>query len=202
MSTPEPAATTKTVIWWHYHRRLYDWMLTFAHSRYATAALMVFSFCEAIFFPVPPFVLQIPLTLERPRRAWLYAGVTTVSSVVGGAGGYLLGATFHGLATKLFSDAALHKLDAYTASMALLTGAAIAIHPYKLFTIAAGFLAVPFHAFMIASLVGRSVLFFAIGLALWLFGAPVRVFIDRYFNILTVAFGVLIVGIVVAAKML
>jgi membrane protein YqaA with SNARE-associated domain len=128
--------------------------------------------------------------------------VTTVSSVLGGAGGYVLGATFHGLATRLFSESALHKLDEWTASLALLTGAAVAIHPYKLFTIAAGFLAVPFRSFMIASLVGRSVLFFSIGAALWLFGPPVRVFIDRYFNILSVAFGVLIIGIVVAAKML
>ncbi len=202
MTDAPDIAPAKTVTWWHYHRRLYDWMLSFAHSRYATAALCVFSFCEAIFFPVPPFVLQIPLTLERRSRAWFYAFVTSVSSVLGGAGGYLLGATFHGLATRLFSDAALHKLDAYTASLALLTAAAIAIHPYKLFTIAAGFLAVPFHSFMIASLVGRSVLFFGIGALLWFFGAPVRVLIDRYFNILTIAFGVLIAAVVVAAKML
>src|SRR5262249_8589734 len=131
-----------------------------------------------------------------------YAGVTTAASVVGGAGGYIIGHVFHGLATRLFSEQALHKLDEYTANQWLLIAAAVAIHPYKLFTIAAGFLAVPVHPFVIASIVGRSVLFFGIGALLWFFGAPVRKFIDRYFNMLTIAFGVLIVAIVLAAKLL
>jgi membrane protein YqaA with SNARE-associated domain len=179
---------------------MYDWMLTFAHSPYATLALFVFSFTEAIFFPIPPFVLQIPLTLERRERAWYYAGVCSLASVVGGVVGYLLGASFHGLATKLFTEAALHKLDEYTANPWLLTVAAIAVHPYKLFTIAAGFLGVSMGAFLLASAVARSVLFFGIGLLLWLFGPPVRVFIDRYFNLLTIVFGVLVVAILVLAK--
>jgi membrane protein YqaA with SNARE-associated domain len=151
---------------------------------------------------VPPFVLQIPLTLERPRRAWFYAFVTTAASVIGGGGGYLVGACFHGLATRFFSENALHKLDEWTSSLGLLTAAAVAVHPFKLFTIAAGFLAVPFPSFIVASIVGRAALFFGIGALLRAFGAPVRVFIDRYFNILTVAFGVLIAAVVIAAKVL
>ena len=202
MTTPPSAAPAKPVTWWHYHRRLYDWMLTFAHSPYATVALAAFSFCEAIFFPVPPFVLQIPLTLERRNRAWFYAAVTTLSSVAGGLGGYALGWGFHGLATKLFSENAIHKLDEYTANIALLSAAAIVIHPFKLFTVAAGFLSVNLASFVIASLIGRSVLFFLIGALLWFFGPPVRTFIDRYFNLLTIAFGLLIIGVVVAAKVL
>jgi membrane protein YqaA with SNARE-associated domain len=125
---------------WHWHRRMYDWMLSFSHTPYATWALAAFSFCEAIFFPIPPFVLQIPLTLERRERAWYYAAVTTAASVVGGVVGFSLGASFHGLATRLFSEEAIHQLDKYTGNLWLLIGAAIAVHPFKLFAIAAGFL--------------------------------------------------------------
>jgi membrane protein YqaA with SNARE-associated domain len=198
---PDPAIP-KPVTWWHYHRRLYNWMLSFAHSRYSVLALALFSFCEAVFFPVPPFVLQIPLSLERRARTWYYAAITTAASVLGGLGGYLVGHLFHGFALWLFGQSKLDTLGDWTGNPWVLTGGAIAIHPYKLYTIAAGFLEVPLHSFILASIIGRSVLFFAIALMLWLFGAPVRRFIDRYFNFLTIAFGVLIVGIVVAAKLL
>src|SRR5262245_28701351 len=123
---PPPVETTPATVdkpkvpRWHWHRRLYDWMLSFAHSPYATWALAAFSFCEAIFFPIPPFVLQIPLTLERRNKAWYYAMVTTAASVVGGVVGFALGASFHGLATRLFSEQAIHQLDKYTGNIYLL----------------------------------------------------------------------------------
>ena len=204
-SPPPPDAASaphRHVPRWAWHRRMYDWMLSFAHSRYASAALFVFSFTEAIFFPVPPFVLQIPLTLERRARAWWYAGVSTVASVLGGMVGYALGWQFHGLATSLFSENALHQIDRYSGDVWLLSAGVIAVHPFKLFTIAAGFVQAPFGAFVIAAIVGRGVLFFGIGLLLWVFGAPIRTFIDRYFNMLTIAFGVLIIALVVLVKVL
>jgi membrane protein YqaA with SNARE-associated domain len=122
--------------------------------------------------------------------------------VVGGIGGYFVGHLFHGVALWLFSQESLDTLKDWTGNLWLLTGGAIAIHPYKLYTIAAGFLSVPLHSFIIASIVGRSLLFFAIATLLWFFGPPVRTIIDRYFNILTIAFGVLIIGVVVAFKVL
>ncbi|HVZ93139.1 MAG TPA: VTT domain-containing protein [Phycisphaerales bacterium] len=199
---PASTAPSRAVPKWAIHRRLYDWMLTFAHSKYATLALFLFSFTEAIFFPIPPFVLQIPLTLERRSRAWWYAGVTTFASVLGGLVGFWIGGRFHSFATKLFSETALHAIDKYTQDVWLLSAGVIAVHPFKLFTIAAGFVGVPVGSFIIASTIGRSVLFFGIGLLLWLFGPPIRVFIDRYFNLLTILFGVLIIGLVLAAKFL
>jgi membrane protein YqaA with SNARE-associated domain len=179
---------------WHYHRRMYDWMLGFAHTRHATATLFTFAFVEAVFFPVPPFVLQVPMTLERRERAWRYALISTIGSVVGGMLGYLIGLLFHGFALRLFGEEKLHLLEKYTSNTVLLTGGVIAIHPYKLFTIAAGFLKVPLASFVVASIVGRGILFFAIAALLYLFGPPVRVFIDKYFNILTIAFGLLIIA--------
>lgn len=190
----------KPVTWWHYHRRLYDWMLTFSHKPSAVGALFVFSVIEAIFFPVPPFVLQIPMTLERRSRAWWYATVCTFGSVLGGGGGYMLGVWSHKLVKAIFSDAELHQLDKYLDNVALLTLAAIAIHPYKLFTIACGFLDVRLAEFFLASIVGRGIIFYGIAALLWVFGAPVRRFIDRYFNLITIVGAILIVAIIVLFK--
>ena len=175
-------------------------MLSFAHSPYATPALFLFSLTEAIFFPVPPFVLQVPLTIERRERAWRYAGVCTVGSVVGGMIGYAIGLLFHGLAVWLFGEQRLHAIDPYTRNVWLLTAGVIAVHPFKLFTIAAGAVRAPIPEFLVAAAVGRAALFFTIAALVWAFGPPIRVFIDKYFNLLTVALGVLIIGAVLAVK--
>lgn len=81
----------------HILRRLYDWVLHWAHTPYATAALVVLAFTESSFFPVPPDVLLIALVLSRPNRAFFYATVCTVASVVGGMFGYYLGHEFFGI---------------------------------------------------------------------------------------------------------
>jgi membrane protein YqaA with SNARE-associated domain len=191
---------------WHLLRRLYDWMMGFAHSPYATVALCLFSFTEAIFFPIPPFVLQIPLTLERRTKTWYYALITTVSSVLGGMVGYALGWLFQDQTRRainwLFGEAALPHAEPYLRDLWVLTIGAIAVHPFKLFTIAAGLLDAPFWQFVIASIVGRAFLFFAIAVMLWFFGPPVRRFVEKYFNILTIVFGALLLAIVVAVKFL
>ncbi len=197
---PPPAA--RPVPRWAWHRRLYDWMLSFAHSRYATLALFLFSFTEAIFFPIPPIVLQVPLSLERRRLCWRYAFVCTVASVLGGVVGYGIGWAFHGLATSVFGQTALEAVRDWSANVWLLSAGVIAVHPFKLFTIAAGFLEIPMVSFLIASLVGRAALFYAVAAMLWFFGPPVRVFIEKYFNLLTIAFGVLIIGLIVLIKVL
>jgi membrane protein YqaA with SNARE-associated domain len=199
-TAPPPEIAKKPVTWWHYHRRLYDWMLTFSHRPSATAALFVFSVIEAIFFPVPPFVLQIPMTLERRSKAWWYATVCTFGSVLGGTGGYVLGMWFEKIVHAFFSTEELLKLNDYTANTALLTLAAIAIHPYKLFTIAAGFVRVPLPAFFIASIVGRGIIFYSIAGLLWLFGAPVKRLIDKYFNLITAVGAVALIAIIVLFK--
>ncbi len=203
-ATPTPAeplapVATKTPRW-HLHRRMYDWMLSYAHTKQATATLFAFSFIEAIFFPVPPFVLQVPMTLARRHRAWWYATVATFGSVAGGMVGYLIGAVFHGPATKLVGPDKLESLHQWTENPWLLIGGVIAIHPYKLFTIAAGLVHVRLEWFLVASLIGRGILFYGIALLLWLFGAPVRTFIDKYFNYLTIAVGVLVIGAIVIFK--
>lgn len=192
-----------TISKWAIHRRLYNWTLSFANSPSSTWALAFISFIEAIFFPIPPFVLQIPMTLARRERAWWYATVTTVSSVLGGLTGYGLGHSFHDIAVRLFSQTLIDKAHTHlSGNVFLLTGAVVAVHPYKLFTIACGIFKIPLGAFIFASVVGRGALFFGIGGLLYFFGAPVRSFIEKYFNILTVLFGALIIGAVLVMKFL
>ncbi len=211
---PAPAETSvvaRPVPRWAWHRRLYDWMLRFADSRHATLALAIFSFTEAIFFPIPPIVLQVPLTLGQRRRAWWYAWVCTITSVAGGLVGYALGAWatdlgLMALIERLFGETATthatETIRAYAANLVLLTGVVVAVHPYKLFTLCAGIVGVQFVPFVVASLVGRAALFYAVAALLWFFGAPVRAFIDRYFNLLTILLGVLLVAFVVVVKLM
>src|ERR1041384_3017962 len=85
--TPPP----KPVPRWHWHRRLYDWMLSYSHRPSSTWALFWFSFAEASVFPIPPDVLMVPMCLERRERTWFYTMVATAGSVLGGLAGYAIG---------------------------------------------------------------------------------------------------------------
>src|SRR5690606_2094340 len=76
---------------WAIHRRLYDWVLSFAHTKHSTTALFLLSFAESSFFPIPPDVLLAPLCVGKREKSWWFAAVTTVASVVGGVAGWLIG---------------------------------------------------------------------------------------------------------------
>lgn len=189
---------------WAFHRRLYNWTLSLAGHRYAAAALFVVSFAESIFFPIPTVVLQVPMSLRRPEKVWTFAMLATVASVLGGIVGYEVGTWFSHLVQHLFSQAALDHMSHYTGSLPLLIGGALAVHPYKLFTIAAGIFheQVSLPNFVLASIIGRGVIFYAVGAMLHVGGPSVSRFIDRYFNMLTVLLGVGLVAIVVIVKLL
>ena len=184
---------------------MYDWTLSFARSRHATWALAFLSFSESIWFPIPPDVLQIALTIEKPKRAWWYATVNTVSSVLGGIVGYYIGklglsavhSFFEGLHWQKVADfcrvETFAPLRQYADSLGMLVGGAVAIHPYKIFTIGAGVLNVALTSFVLASIIGRGPRFFIIAALLWFFGDRAKVFIDRYFNMITLVVTVLAV---------
>ncbi len=76
---------------WHLHRRLYEWVLHWADTRYGTPALVLLAFSESSFFPIPPDPLLMALALARPRRSFYYALVCSIASVLGGLFGYLIG---------------------------------------------------------------------------------------------------------------
>jgi len=186
---------------WAVHRRMYDWVLSWAHRRHGTAALALLSFAESSFFPIPPDVLQIALTLERRERAFFYAGVSAVASVLGGLAGYLIGwaawqAVDQFFFAYVFSEETFHKVEGLYREHDFwcVFIAAFTPIPYKVFTIAAGVFQIAVVPFIIASVVGRAGRFFLVAALLWKFGAPMKTFIEKYFNLLTIVFTLLLVG--------
>lgn len=190
-------------------RRLYDWVLHWANTPYGTTALFALTFAEASFFPIPPDVLLIALCLSVPVKAFRFALICTVGSILGGMFGYFLGAEFYAtigykiihfyhLSEKYETVAGLY--NQYNAIAVGLAG--FTPLPYKLFTILAGVCKINFPVFVVASFVSRGARFFIVAGLIWKFGVPIKAFIDKYFNLLSVVFAVLLVGGFVALKYL
>jgi len=163
-------------------------------------ALFLLAFAESSFFPIPPDVLLIALSLSIPKKAFKYAAVCTLGSVLGGVLGYFLGWQFWELAKGIlfqYIDPAgfevvrnyFIKYEAWAVSIAGFTPI-----PYKVFTISAGFLRADFMVFFIASVLSRGARFFLVSLLIFHYGPSIRSFIDRYFNILSYAFMTLLIG--------
>ena len=189
-------------------RRLYDWVLHWAETPYGSWALFLLAFCESSFFPIPPDVLLIALGVALPKKALRYAWICSVGSVLGGCLGYLIGWQFMAnLGQRIIAFYGLSQKVAYIQSLYMAYDAwAIGIAgftpiPYKVFTISAGAFQINFSVFVIASIVSRSARFFLVGGLLYIFGAKIQAFIDRYFNMLAVAFTVLLVAGFVIIKL-
>ena len=197
-------------------RRIYDWVLGWSESKWGEAALFVLAFSESSFFPIPPDVLLIALCLGNPRRSLRYAAICTVGSVTGALGGYAVGyflwqtaaGEYTGLAQ--WGYAHLFSMDKFLEVQqgfekynfwAIFTAGFTPI-PYKLFTIAAGVFHINIPMFILASIVSRGLRFFLIAWLIKKFGPPIRVFIDKYFNLLAIAFTVLLIGTFVLVKYL
>ncbi len=191
--------------------RLYTWVLHWAETPYGLPALALLAFCESSFFPIPPDPLLIALALARPRRAFVYALVCSISSIAGGSFGYLLGwslweavgdlffAYVPGVTPEVFATVqAQYQRYRFWAVFS----AGFTPIPYKVFTLAAGVFRINFVIFLVASSLSRAARFFLIGLLIWRFGIPVKRFIDRYFNLLSVAFVILLILGFVAIKVL
>jgi len=194
----------KKVAWWHLHRRLYDWVLHFAHHRHSTTALFCLSFAESSFFPVPPDVLLGPLCLGARRKSMWFAAVTTAASFAGAFLGYLIGYAAIDLALMIpgVTWEGVHWLrtEFDVRGQWYVFIAALTPIPFKLLTITAGFARMNLLVFALACLVGRSMRFFAVAGAFWLIGPKALPFIDRYFNWLVLLFVVLLVGGFVVVK--
>jgi membrane protein YqaA with SNARE-associated domain len=189
--------------------RLYMRTLALAASPRALWWLAAVAFAESSFFPIPPDALLIPMALARPDRAWRFAAVCTVASVVGGALGYLIGyAVFDQLARPLidfygYSDrfAAFQDLYArYGLWLILIKG--LTPIPYKIVTIASGAAKFNFTVFMLASAATRGARFFIVAALLRFFGTPMRDFIERRLTLVTSLFAAGLVGGFLALKLL
>jgi membrane protein YqaA with SNARE-associated domain len=181
-------------------RRLYDWVLSWADSRYGALALFILAFVEASFFLIPPDVLLIALAVGRPRGSLYFAAICTAGSVLGGVFGYIIGLQLFDLIGQPIIDfytagEAFQRVgDLYRENLVLALGTAgFTPIPYKVFTIAAGAFAVPFVPFVVISAVSRGARFFLVAGMIRIWGPQIRGFIDRYFNILTVVFVIALV---------
>jgi len=183
------------------HRRLYDWVLSWAETRWGATALFFLAFTESSFFPIPPDPLLMALALGKRARSFFYAFVSSTASVLGAVLGYLIGAFLWDSVrdfcfTYLFSRADFAKVaelyDRY--DFWIVFAAAFTPIPFKVFTVTGGVFGINFPIFLVASAVGRSARFFLVAGLLYKFGPPIRGFIDRYFNLLSVVFVVLLVA--------
>jgi membrane protein YqaA with SNARE-associated domain len=188
-------------------KRLYDWTMALARHRHAVWWLALVSFVESSVFPIPPDVMLLPMILARRERAWFYAGVATVASVLGGLAGYAIGLglyeavavpllEFYGYGDKFAEFQALY-LE-YGGWVVFVAGTTP--FPYKVITIASGVAALSLPTFIVASVLARGLRFFVEAALLWRFGPPIRDFVERRLALATTLFVVLLVGGFVALK--
>jgi membrane protein YqaA with SNARE-associated domain len=184
-------------------RRLYSWVLHWAETPYGAPALFLLAFAESSFFPVPPDVLLLALALSLPSRAFRFALIASVGSVLGGMAGYGIGLVlWDGLAPFFyryvpgFTEEIFLRVQGLFATYDFWTvfTAGFTPIPYKVITIGAGVFRIDFTVFVIASLIGRSLRFFLVAWLLYRFGPSMRTFIERYFNALTLIFLILLIG--------
>ncbi len=190
-------------------QRLYNRCMEWIQTPAGVWVLFCIAVAESSFFPIPPDVFLIALCVALPGRSFRYAAICSLGSVLGGALGYGLGLGFmdtlgqrildlYGLQDKYLVVQDLYQhYDAWAVGAAGFTPL-----PYKLFTITAGAFKIDFATFMVVSILARSARFFLVAALIYRFGPAVQQFIDRYFNILSVVFLLLLIGGFVLAKML
>ncbi len=194
----------------------YHWILHWAETKWGVLALFLLAFAESSFFPIPPDILLIACCLAVPTRSFRYALVCTAGSVLGAIAGYLIGdfvwltsdGGFTGFAQFFFRH--VFTVEQYRTVQDLYNQynfwvvftAGFTPIPYKLITITAGVFHINFVMFLVASIVSRGMRFFLFAWLIWKYGPPIKTFIDKYFNLLAIAFTVLLVGSFVAVKYL
>ena len=188
--------------WMKLPRKLYLWVMHWSETPYGTPALMGISFAESSFFPVPPDPLLICLALGAKAKPMLLAAFCTIASVAGGIVGYIIGGWFWGVSSDIFfnyipgfTPESFLEVQALYDSWGFLAVflAGLTPIPYKVFTISGGVFGINFPLFVLASILGRALRFFALAGLISYFGSSIRDFIDHYFNLLLWLFLVLIV---------
>ncbi|MBN9014292.1 MAG: DedA family protein [Rhizobiales bacterium] len=191
-------------------KRLYDWFIAAADKPSALWIMGVVSFAESSFFPIPPDVMLVPMSLARPQRAWLYAVVCTLTSVAGGMLGYAIGAgLYDSVGLWLMHLYGLtDKVEAFRESYAewgawIIIGKGLTPIPYKLVTITSGFAGYNVWLFILCSLIARGGRFFIVAVLLNRYGDVIRAEIERRLGFwVGVGAVVLVLGFVIAFKVI
>ena len=182
-------------------RSLYNWTLKKAGHKYSSWILSIVSFSESSFFPIPPDVLLIPMIIAKRTKAWTYALICTLSSVIGGVAGYAIG-------FFLFNSIGILIVEFYHLSnsfntfenyykkygILIVLGAGFTPFPFKFITIASGVFSLNIFLFILTAFVARGLRFYLLACLLFIFGEKIKILIDKYFNILAVLFFILLLG--------
>jgi membrane protein YqaA with SNARE-associated domain len=189
-------------------RRLYDWCVNAAGKPHATWILGAVSFAESSFFPAPPDVMLIPMSLARPDQAWFYATVCTVGSVLGGLFGYFIGAALYDSVGQWlihlygYGD----KVEAFRAAYAQYGALIILLKgltpiPYKIVTITSGFAGFNLGLFIVLSVITRGARFFVEAFLLNRYGARARGIIEERLGLwAALSAAVIVVGFILVLR--
>jgi len=165
--------------------------------------LFLLSFAESSFFPVPPDILLIALALITPEKSFYFALITTAGSVLGAIFGYFIGLKGgRPLLEKLVSQQKItfvhdyfNKYEAWAIGIAGFTPI-----PYKIFTISAGVFYINFARFVLVSVLSRGSRFFLVGSSIFFFGSTIKIYLEKYLNLFSIAIVLLVVLGFVAVK--
>ena len=179
---------------------LYNWTMQLDNNPRAIWLLGLVSFIEAIFFPIPPDVLLIPMILANIKKAWLYAFVTTITSVIGGLVGYAIGYLAYEqiaepLLLSLGKQAAMNlfSISINENGFLIVLTAGISPIPFKVVSVMSGFTQMPIFVFLLSALLGRATRFFVVATLLKYYGETIKSFIEAYLGWLFLFFIALIV---------
>ena len=182
-------------------KSLYNWTLKKAEHKYSSWILSIVSFSESSFFPIPPDVLLIPMIIAKRTKAWAYALICTLSSVIGGVAGYAIG-------FFLFNSIGILIVEFYHLSnsfntfenyykeygILIVLGAGFTPFPFKFITIASGVFSLNIFLFILTAFIARGLRFYLLTSLLFIFGEKIKILIDKYFNILAGLFFILLLG--------
>jgi len=192
-------------------KKLYDWVLGLAQKPNGDISLGILSFSEASFFPIPPDVLLIPLCLGNRKKIYFFAFICSCFSIIGAIFGYYIGkllwwnmpgTEYSYIANMFFEYVPGITIEGFNRIQALydrynfwiVFTAGFTPIPFKLITISAGTFNINFLMFVVASIISRSTRFFIVASLIKVFGDPIKEFIEKYFNLLAIAFTILLAG--------
>lgn len=191
-------------------QKLYSWTLSLAESRYAPYALGAIAFAESSFFPIPPDVILVPMSIAQPKRAWVYALICTLGSVLGALLGYAIGSLLYDTLGKWLINlygygSRIEEMRALYAQwgwfLILIKG--LTPIPFKIVTITSGLMAYPLAPFILLCLVTRGARFFLLAVLMNYFGEPIKKLLDKYFAAFIILLLLMIVaGFIIAAKVI
>ena len=190
-------------------RNLYNWTLDKASHKKASWFLILVSFAESSFFPIPPDILLIPMILAKRLKAWFYALICTFSSVAGGLVGYAIGYFFYASIGSAIVEVyglsnSFNIFEDYYKQYGIwiVLGAGFTPFPFKFITIASGVFNLNIFLFVIVAIIARGLRFYLIATLLFVFGNTIKNIIDKYFNLLVSLFFILLIGSIFIIKLL